>query len=150
MASGPRDIFEEIREPLSRMAERLEYFGERPDFAAVLKLCGNAFIIGIAALVADVLSVAAGGDVPAEDAMKVIELFSPAGIIAGRGKHMIARNYSTNFELAMARKDVRLMLETAGDLPLAALPCLAARMDTLIAAGHGTEDLAVIGKDAVQ
>ena len=42
------------------------------------------------------------------------------------------------------------MLETAGDLPLAALPCLAARMDTLIAAGHGTEDLAVIGKDAVQ
>ena len=83
MASGPRDIFDEIREPLSRMAERVEYFGERPDFASVLKLCGNAFIIGIAALVADVLSVAAGGDVPAEDAMKVIELFNPAGAISG-------------------------------------------------------------------
>jgi 3-hydroxyisobutyrate dehydrogenase len=150
MASGPRGIFDEIREPLSRMAERVEYFGERPDFAAVLKLCGNAFIIGIAALVADVLSVAAGGNVPAEDAMKVIELFNPGGAISGRGKHMIARNYSTNFELAMARKDVRLMLETAGDLPLAALPSLAARMDALITAGYGADDLAVIGKDAVR
>jgi len=42
------------------MAERVEYFGERPDLAAVYKLCGNAFIIGIAAVVADVFAVAAG------------------------------------------------------------------------------------------
>ena len=41
---------------------------------------------------------------------------------AGRGKKMAARDYSATFELTMARKDVRLMLETAGVLPLATLP----------------------------
>ena len=34
----------------------------------------------------------------------------------------------------MARKDVRLMLETAGERPLAVLPGIAVRMDQLIAA----------------
>jgi hypothetical protein len=50
----------------------------------------------------------------------------------------------------MARKDVRLMQETAGDRPLAALPSMAARMDQLIAAGHGAQDCCVLGIDAVQ
>jgi hypothetical protein len=49
----------------------------------------------------------------------------------------------------MARKDVRLMLETADALPLAALPAIAARMDALIAEGHGGDDLAVLGRAAV-
>ena len=47
----------------------------------------------------------------------------------------------------MARKDVRLMIETAGSRPLATLPGIAARMDALIASGHGAQDLAIIGKD---
>ena len=44
----------------------------------------------------------------------------------------------------MARKDMRLMLEAAGSLPLTVLPSIAKRMDEAIAAGHGKEDLAVI------
>jgi 3-hydroxyisobutyrate dehydrogenase-like beta-hydroxyacid dehydrogenase len=61
---------------------------------------------------------------------------------------MIAGNWTPSFELAMARKDVRLMIETAGELPLAVLPQLAARMDELIGEGHGAHDLAVMAKDA--
>jgi hypothetical protein len=41
------------------------------------------------------------------------------------------------------------MIETARELPLAALPAIAARMDALIAEGRGADDLAVMGKDAV-
>jgi 3-hydroxyisobutyrate dehydrogenase-like beta-hydroxyacid dehydrogenase len=62
---------------------------------------------------------------------------------------MAAGNFAPSFELAMARKDVRLMIETAAAHPLAALPAIAARMDDLIAQGHGAEDLGVIGSDAV-
>jgi 3-hydroxyisobutyrate dehydrogenase-like beta-hydroxyacid dehydrogenase len=61
---------------------------------------------------------------------------------------MAARSFTPSFELDMARKDVRLMLETAAS-PLGVLPGLAARMDALIAAGHGAEDMAVLGIDAV-
>ena len=58
---------------------------------------------------------------------------------------MASGDFTPNFELAMARKDVRLMLETARAEPLATLPAIAERMDVLIAEGHGADDLAVIG-----
>jgi 3-hydroxyisobutyrate dehydrogenase-like beta-hydroxyacid dehydrogenase len=150
LAAGPQTLFDEVHPALARMAERVEYFGERPDLAAVFKLCGNAFIVGINAVVADVFAVAAGAGVPAAEAIKVIEYFNPSAIIAGRGKAMIARNYAASFELTMARKDVRLMIETAGDAPLAALPGIASRMDSLIDEGHGADDLAVMAKESVR
>jgi 3-hydroxyisobutyrate dehydrogenase-like beta-hydroxyacid dehydrogenase len=146
LASGPRALFDAVHDELSKMAERVEYFGERPDLAAVFKLCGNAFIIGIAGLVADVFTVAQGADVPPGDAMHILEFFNPAGVISGRGKNMLSGDFAPSFELAMARKDVRLMIETAAGQPLAVLPAIAARMDTLIEDGHGAEDLAVLGK----
>jgi 3-hydroxyisobutyrate dehydrogenase-like beta-hydroxyacid dehydrogenase len=62
---------------------------------------------------------------------------------------MISGDFSPSFELAMARKDVRLMLETASSHPLAVLPGIASRMDALIADGHGGDDLGVLGIDAM-
>jgi 3-hydroxyisobutyrate dehydrogenase-like beta-hydroxyacid dehydrogenase len=149
LASGPRRLFDEVKDYLRPAAEKLEYLGERPDLAAVMKLCGNAFIIGLNGLVSDVFAVATGADVSSAQALKILELFNPAAVIAGRGRNMIARDYVPSFELEMARKDIRLMLETAGDQPLSVLPCVASRMDALIAAGHGGDDLAVMGKDAI-
>ena len=149
LAAGPRALFDARNDELSRMATRVEFVGERPDLAAVYKLCGNAFIIGISALVADVFAIAAGAAVPPSQAMRIVELFDPAALIAGRGKSMTAGDFTPSFELAMARKDVRLMLETAGALPLAVLPGLAARMDELIAGGHGSSDVGVLGIDSV-
>ena len=63
---------------------------------------------------------------------------------------MAKGNFAPSFELDMARKDVGLMLEIAGDQPLAVLPSIAARMDQLITAGHGAEDASVLGIDAVR
>ena len=149
LASGPQALFDAVKHDLGRMASRVEYFGERPDLAAVYKLCGNAFIIGISALVSDVFAVAAGSEVAPADALRILELFNPSAIIAGRGKNMAAGDFTPSFELTMARKDLRLMVETADTHALAALPAIAQRMDDLIAQGHGADDLAVIGKDAV-
>jgi 3-hydroxyisobutyrate dehydrogenase len=149
LASGPRAIFDAIKDELGRMGSRVEYFGERPDLAAVYKLCGNAYIIGIAALVADVFAVADGAGVSPNDALKLLDFFNPTAIIAGRSKTMAAANFTPSFELAMARKDVRLMIETADSAPLVSLPAIAKRMDVLIAEGYGGDDLAVLGKDVV-
>src|SRR5215208_2928532 len=63
LAAGPRALFDEIQPALARMAQRVDYLGERPDLAAVYKLCGNAFIIGISAVVADVFAIAGAADV---------------------------------------------------------------------------------------
>jgi 3-hydroxyisobutyrate dehydrogenase len=150
LAAGPKALFEGVKADLARMTGRLEYLGERADLAAVNKLLGNAMIIGMSATMADVLTLAKAGGVAGADAIKLLALFDVNAMIATRGLDMAKGNFTPRFELAMARKDVRLMLEAAGGRPLAALPAVAARMDQLIAAGHGAKDASVVGIDAVQ
>jgi 3-hydroxyisobutyrate dehydrogenase len=150
LAAGPRKLFDEVHAALARMGARVEYFGERPDLAAVYKLLGNSFVVGINALMADVFAIGAGADVSSADALKILEFFNPSGIIAARGKKMLDRDYEASWELTMARKDVRLMIETADGYPLAALDGIAKRMDALIAAGRGSDDLAVIARDSIR
>jgi 3-hydroxyisobutyrate dehydrogenase len=147
LSSGPRELFDAVHPALARQAAKVEYFGERPDAAAVFKLCGNAYLVGTGAVIADVLTIATSAGIGAADVMKLFDFFNPATIVTGRGKSMAAGDFTPSFELAMARKDVRLMIETAGAKPLAALPGIAERMDALIAAGHGGEDMGVLALD---
>ena len=148
MAAGPREIFEHVKADLAKMTGRLEYMGERADLAAVNKLLGNAMIIGLGAVIADILTLAKAGGVDGEDAVKLLGNFDLNAMVSTRGANMAKGNFAPSFELAMARKDVRLMLELSGDRPMAALPAVAARMDQLIAAGHGAEDASVLAIDA--
>ena len=150
MVAGPRALFDSVQDDLGKMTGRLEYMGERADLAAVHKLFGNAMIIGMSAVMADILTIAQASSVDAQDAIKLLGLLDLNAIVAGRGANMAKGDFTPTFELAMARKDVRLMLETAGERPMAALPAIAARMDQLIAAGHGAEDPSVLAIDAVR
>lgn len=149
LVAGPASLFHAVQPALERMATTVRYLGERPDLAAAYKLFGNAFIIGLSSLVADVFAVAKGSNVSPTDALKVLEVLNPATTLAVRGKNMAVGNFTPSFELFMARKDVRLMLETAGSEPVAALAGIAHRMDQLIAEGHGGDDLAVLAKSSV-
>jgi 3-hydroxyisobutyrate dehydrogenase-like beta-hydroxyacid dehydrogenase len=144
LASGPRELFDAVHPALALQAMKVEYFGERPDAAAVFKLCGNAYLVGTGAVISDMLTIATSAGVAAVDAMRLFDFFNPMAIITGRGKAIVAGDFSPSFELSMARKDVRLMIETAGSKPLAALPGIAARMDALIEAGHGGDDFGVL------
>jgi 3-hydroxyisobutyrate dehydrogenase-like beta-hydroxyacid dehydrogenase len=150
LVAGPRTLFERVEPELARMTGRLEYLGERADLAAANKLFGNAMILGLVAVAADVLALARASDVGAADAVRLLGLLDLNAMVAARGVKMAAGDFAASFELAMARKDLRLMLETAGDRPLAALPAIAGRMDELIAAGHGQRDASVLAIDAVR
>ncbi len=150
MVAGPKAVYEAVKADLVKMTGRVEYFGERADIAAVNKLFGNAMIIGAAAVMADVFTIAQASNVSADDAIRTLGFFDLNSLVSGRGAAMAKGNFAASFELTMARKDVRLMLETAGSRPMSALPAVAARMDQLIAAGHGADDASVLGIDAVQ
>ena len=150
LVSGPRVLFEAVKPALEQQAARVEYMGERSDLAAVYKLCGNGLLIGVAGAVADMYAIAQGADVAAPDAAHIFDFFNFNTVVGGRGKAMAERKFApASFELDMARKDVRLMLETAAT-PMSVLPGIAARMDALIASGHGADDLAVIARESVK
>ena len=149
LVSGPRGVFESVAADLAAMTGRLEYQGERADLAAAKKLFGNALILSLSATMADMLTLAQGSGVDAQAAIDVAELFDLNALVATRGGNMVKGNFAPSFELAMARKDFGLMLATAGDRPLAVLPGVAARMDQLIAAGHGADDVSIWAQHAL-
>lgn len=150
MVAGPKALFDRVQAELAGMTGRVLYLGERADLAAVNKLFGNAMIISVSATMADILTLAQATGVPPQEAVTLLGLLDLNAMVAGRGGNMARGNFVPSFELSMARKDVRLMLETAGQRPMAVLPGVAARMDELIAAGHGSKDASVIGIDAVR
>ena len=150
LAAEPRTVFDSVKEDLAKMTGHLEYLGERSDLAAINKLLGNAMYIGLWAVMADILTLAKAGRVDSEDAIKLLGMVDLNAVVAGRGASMAKCNFTPNFELVMARQDVQLMFETAGDLPLATLPSVAARIDQLIASGYGAEDANVLAIDAVR
>ncbi len=148
IASGPAALIEEASEHLAAMTGKFVNLGEREDAAASYKLFGNALIITITAGMADVYTMAESLGFSREEAFGLIDVFNPGNTLPGRGKRMAQGDYSTSFEVTMARKDVRLMMESAGDdvEQLITLPAVADRLDTLIELGFGAEDLGAIAR----
>jgi 3-hydroxyisobutyrate dehydrogenase-like beta-hydroxyacid dehydrogenase len=151
LLSAPDEVRAQVAPALAQMTGRLHDVGARADLAAAYKLFGNAMILSVTAGLADVYTLARALDIPAPDAHSLFSVFNPAGGLAVRGLAMAHGDYTPSFELTMARKDARLMLEAASmvDLPLVLLPAIAARMDALLAAGHGAADVGVLACDAV-
>ena len=150
MVSGPQALFDLVRPALEKQASRVEYFGEQPDLAAGYKLIGNGILLSMTGVISDAFAVGAGAGIAATDVLKLLEFFNPGNVLASRGRKLAAENYDATFELTMARKDVRLMMETAGARPLTMLPGMAARMDAKIAEGHGALDIGVIVEDVLR
>lgn len=150
LVSGPQAIFDWIRPALEQMTGEVWYFGERGDLAAAYKIFGNSMIFTITAGIADVLAMARNIGVAPSEAAALFSKFRIGGIIPMRAEKMAQGDLTATFELTMARKDIRLMIEAAGREPLSVLPAIAARMDEAIAAGHGKDDMGAIAIGTVQ
>jgi 3-hydroxyisobutyrate dehydrogenase len=140
LVSGPTAVYEGVRADLAKMTGEVWYLGEEGDRAAAYKLFG----------VADVFAMAKGLGMAPAQALEVFSKFQPGGAIKARGDKMARGDFRATFELTMARKDMRLMLEAAGGQPMAVLPCIAKRMDEAIGKGHGQDDLGAIAAEVVR
>jgi 3-hydroxyisobutyrate dehydrogenase-like beta-hydroxyacid dehydrogenase len=149
LVSGPEAIFGDVAGDLKKMTGEVWYLGERPELAASYKIFGNSMLFVVAAGIADVFAMAKGIGIAPADALEVFSKFNAAGVIPARGRKMARGDFSATFELTMARKDIRLMIEAAGDRPLAVLKSIASRMDDAIAKGHGQDDLGAIADGLV-
>lgn len=152
LTCGSPETYARVRAVLESMTGRLLYLGEREDKAAAFKLFGNLMIVAVAGGLADVFALAKGLQIDPKDALSLFDSFKPAAQLDYRGKKMAVGDFAPSFELSMARKDVRLMQETAQQTgaTLELMPAMAALMDALIAAGEGQKDLGVIAKRAFE
>jgi 3-hydroxyisobutyrate dehydrogenase len=150
MVSGDRTRVARVTPLLQPMTGKLIDLGERVDAAAAFKLMGNTFLMGFTAAIADLIGLGKALGVPAQEAIGLFEHFNPGTFTAARAKRLASGEYGDpSWELAMARKDARIVQEeaTAADVALVLVPAIAARMDEMIARGHAHDDWAVIAKD---
>ncbi|HEX5061225.1 MAG TPA: NAD(P)-dependent oxidoreductase [Kofleriaceae bacterium] len=150
LISGDRDIVARVSPLLAPMTGKLIDLGPRVDKAAAFKLLGNLILMAFTAGFTDFLTLAKAFGVSPSEAGTLFENFNPGNSLAARYKRMTERAYENpSWELAMARKDARLMEEEAAraNLPLIMVPALAKLMDEKIAQGHGHADWTVVGND---
>jgi 3-hydroxyisobutyrate dehydrogenase len=133
---------------LQTMTGTIVKLGDAPERAASFKLFGNLMLITIMAGLADMNRLASAVGVSTKDAMALFDAFNPGMAVPLRGAKIASGDFSPSFELAMARKDVRLMIEEAGrhHVDLAILPAVAALMDDAIAHGEGASDTSAMAK----
>lgn len=153
LISGDPGVTAPLKPALAKMTGKLVDLGARPDAAASFKLLGNLFLMFMTAGMAEMLALAKATGVSPEQAASLFESFNPGALVPARMKRMIEGQFDEpSWELSMARKDARLMIEEAerAGTPLPMLPAIAARMDAVIAQGHGKRDWTVIAEDALK
>lgn len=130
---------------LAPLTGKVWHVGERPDLAAVYKLCGNGMLVSLVGTMGDLFAVADAQGVPPAGVLALFEEFRAGAALPFMGRRVLsAPTAAPSFELTMARKDVRLMVEAAGGPEgLVVLPALAAGMDAALATGPGDRDFAV-------
>ncbi len=149
LTSGARSELDAIEPMLATMTGKLVYLGEREDAAAVYKLCGNLFLMMLTGGVAEMLRLGKAHGVPSVDVAKLFDWFNPAAFAPSRATRMIAGDKKpASWELQMARKDARVMVESSGDA-LKLLPALIADMDRWLALGKGHADWTTFAQDGI-
>ena len=149
LIAGPTAHVEPLLASLGEMTGKVWHCGERVDLAAFHKLAGNGLLMALTGAMGDLLAMGEASGLAAGDVLALFDVFKPGGAIPFFGQRVAtAGDGPASFELTMARKDVRLMLETAGTIPLTVLPAIAKAMDTGLARGLGAQDYAVFARVA--
>jgi len=152
LISGDRQVVARVSPLLAPMTGKLVDLGPRVDAAAAHKLLGNLFLMALTAGLTDVLALGLAMQIPPAEAATLFEHFNPGAAVPARLRRILDADFEhPSWELAMARKDARLMQAeaAAAGIALSMLPAFAALMDRSIAEGHGHDDWIVIAKDFV-
>jgi 3-hydroxyisobutyrate dehydrogenase len=149
LVSGPKAQHDALLPDLQKMTGKVVWLGEAPERAAAFKLFGNLTLLGLLGVLADVNRLAHSVGIGTRDAFSLFEHFNPGQTLPARAARIEAGQFTKpSFEIAMARKDVRLMIEQAarGGVELAMMPALAALFDAAIARGEGALDAAAAAR----
>jgi 3-hydroxyisobutyrate dehydrogenase len=143
LISGLEDEVEVLRPYLLTLTGTLRSFGPRPDKAAAVKIIGNSVLLMMTATMGDAFTIGKATDVSPDEILSLFRAFSPTP--AGMGQRVLSSGEApVGFEAAMARKDVGLMITTAGADRLHLLPAIAAVLDAGLDDERGAEDFTAL------
>ncbi|MGD1066652.1 MAG: NAD(P)-dependent oxidoreductase [Vulcanimicrobiaceae bacterium] len=131
---------------LQPMTGKVLDLGDDPTRGAAFKLFGNLVLLVTTGGLADMFTLGRSLGIEPRDARTLFDEFNPGAFIGARAKSIAEERFQPSFELTMARKDARLMIEEAArhGATLDVLPAIAALQDRYIAAGFGADDSAIV------
>jgi 3-hydroxyisobutyrate dehydrogenase len=146
LASGPDDARDRCAPVFEAVAKRVLWLGPA-GAGSRLKLVVNTWLIGLLGALAESIALAQciGAD-PAQflEAIRGGPVGAPYADL--KGEAMLATDFPPSFPLSLAHKDIRLVLEAAGDcdLPLPLAGTMAQQFGRAIQLGHGDDDMAAV------
>lgn len=149
LLSGDPAHHEALHPALAQMTGQVVYLGPDPARAAAFKLFGNMTLIGFVGVLADVNRLAHALGMTTAEAFSLFQHFNPGASLPARAARIESADVTApSFELAMARKDLRLMMDEAarGGVDLFVTPAIAALFDAAIARGQGALDMVVAAR----
>ena len=149
LLSGAPNRHEALLPALQQMTGKVLYLGEAPERAAAFKLFGNLTLIGMLGVLGDVNRLAHAVGISTNEAFSLFQHFNPGQLLPARAARIAAGEFANpSFEISMARKDVRLMIEEAarGGADLFVMPGVAAMFDAAIERGEGALDAAAAAR----
>ena len=149
LMSGEASRHERLLPDLQQMTGKVVWLGAAPERAAAFKLFGNLTLIGMLGVLGDVNRLAHAVGITTADAFSLFQHFNPGQTLPARAARIEAGpSQPPSFEIAMARKDVRLMIEEAArsGVDLFVMPGVAAMFDAAIARGEGALDAAAAAR----
>jgi 3-hydroxyisobutyrate dehydrogenase len=153
LVSGDQQIVKTLEPELSRMTGKLWNLGEQPEKAASIKLLGNLFHICLTGGISDMLTLAGSLKISVTDVGTLVETLNPGVVALGRIKKITSNTFDQpSWELSMARKDARLMIEQSESThkTLTVVPAIVKKMDAWLQKGHAKDDWTIISKDPQQ
>lgn len=150
LISDRQDIVSKVSPWLSPMTGKLLNFGEQTGKAAGIKLIGNLFLLTLTGGFSDMLALAKAMGLTGNDIATLFESFNPGAAAPGRLKRVMSADYDNpSWELQMARKDARLMMEEAekGNKSLQLVPAIAKEMDRFLEKGFAHKDWSIIASE---
>ena len=150
LVSGDEAVIKTLEPELSAMTGKLIHYGPEVGKAAAMKLVGNAFLVCFSFGLRDMLGVSKSLGIEVDDILQLFQNWNPGAQADARLKRLtMADHTQPSWELAMARKDTQLFLDSAENsgIQLSLLPVIAAVMDKWIQKGFGHNDWTVVGKD---
>jgi len=152
LISGDQDVIATLTPVLSSMTGQLINMGSTVNRAAGMKLIGNLFLMALTAGLSDMLALAKSIDIPSTEIEALLAAWNPGAGVSARLKRILSNQFGNpSWELNMARKDARLMMQEAehADRRLTVIPAVAKEMDRWIEKGHGNDDWTIIAKENV-
>ncbi|MDQ1430405.1 MAG: 3-hydroxyisobutyrate dehydrogenase [Actinomycetota bacterium] len=145
-ASGPEEARARVASLFDALGQRTIWVGP-VGTGSRLKVVNNTWLAFAAEALGASLALARRLGLETEtviDALGAGPLVSPWQ--AAKLQRIAQGDYSAQFALALALKDVRLAFEAAGDDRFAALGCLADEWQGMVDQGHGDDDVTIIAE----